>query len=237
MLKNNIAIPLYHQIREIIRTEIERGNLKPNQQIPTEQELVEKYNASRITIRRAVNDLVKEGLLIKKQGKGTFVSMPKIKRELISVNSFSHRMLEAGLTPSSRVLSINLINPTPTIQKRLEIEQSDKVIDIVRLRLADDEPVMIEKTFLSYKEFPLVMEADIGIGSLYKFLKEKYNVIPAKSKRSLEIVLSNKYEADLLNTRVGQPLFLLSAIVKSQDDKPIEYVKTLIRGDRFKFEI
>ncbi|HHV82936.1 MAG TPA: UTRA domain-containing protein, partial [Tepidanaerobacter syntrophicus] len=85
--------------------------------------------------------------------------------------------------------------------------------------------------------FPKVMEADISIGSLYKFLEEEYGVVPAKSKRSLEIVLSNKYEADLLHIRVGQPLFLLRAIVKSQDDKPIEYVKTLIRGDRFKFEI
>jgi len=230
-------MPLYHQIKEIIRAEIERGNLKPNEQIPTEQELVEKYKASRITIRRAINDLVEEGLLIKKQGKGTFVAMPKIQRELISVNSFSHRMIEAGLIPGSRVLSMKLTNPTPTIQKYLELNPTDQVIEIERLRLADSEPLMIEKTYLPYKDFSLVMEADIGIGSLYKFLEEKYGVIPAKSKRSLEIVLSNKYEADLLNIRVGQPLFLLCAIVTSHDDKPIEYVKTLIRGDRFKFEI
>jgi GntR family transcriptional regulator len=237
ILKNDSAIPLYHQIREIIRTEIERGILKPNEQIPTEQELIEKYNASRITIRSAISDLVKEGLLVKKQGKGTFVSMPKIKRELISVSSFSHRMLEAGLTPGSKVLSKKLLDSTPTINKYLELNQNEQVIVIERLRLADDEPVMIEKVFIPYKDYPLVMEADIGIGSLYKFLGEKYNAIPTKSKRSLEIVLSNKYESDLLNIRVGQPLFLLSAIVKSQHSRPIEYVKTLIRGDRFKFEI
>lgn len=237
MLDTNIAMPLYHQIREIIRAEIERGTYKPNEQIPTEQELVEKYNASRITIRRAINDLVEEGLLVKKQGKGTFVAMPKIKREIIAVNSFSHRMREAGLVPGSRVLSMRITNSTPTIQKYLELGPEDQVIEIERLRLADNEPVMIEKTYLPYKEFPKVMEADISIGSLYKFLEEEYGVVPAKSKRSLEIVLSNKYEADLLHIRVGQPLFLLRAIVKSQDDKPIEYVKTLIRGDRLKFEI
>lgn len=176
-------------------------------------------------------------MLVKKQGKGTFVSMPKIKRELISVNSFSNRMLQAGLAPSSRVINIKLTEPTSTVRKHLEIGARDQVINIERLRLADEEPVMIERTFISYKDYPLVLEADINMGSLYKFFEEKYGVIPTKSHRSLEIVLSDKYEADLLKVRVGQPLFLLSAIVKSQKDRPIEYVNTLIRGDRFKFEI
>jgi Transcriptional regulators len=237
MLRGKDAVPLYQQLEDIIQAQIETGELKPGEQIPTELVLADKYNVSRITIRQTLADLVKKGLLERKQGKGTFVAFPKIERELISVHSFSERMRSKGYTPGSRVLSIKLAVATASVRKHLGLEEGEEVIAIERLRLTNDEPVVLENSFIPYSTYPLVMEAEINIGSLYQFLKEKYNVSPALSKKTLEITVANEYEAKLLNIYAGQPLFLLNALVLTEDHQPIEFVKTLLRGDRVKFQI
>lgn len=237
MLRDNDATPLYQQLKEIIRAMIDKGELKPGDQIPSENELAERYKVSRITIRRTLADLVKEGLLSRKQGKGTFVAAPKIERELVSVSSFSDRMRSKGYIPGARVISIKLIEASSEVRKNLGLTEGELVIAIERLRLTNGEPVVLENSFISYSAFPGVLEADINMGSLYQFLKEKYKIVPSSSKKTLELTIANEYEARLLQIYPGQPLFLLKALVLSDDNRPVEYVKTLLRGDRFKFQI
>jgi GntR family transcriptional regulator len=237
MLRGKDIVPLYQQLEDIIQAQIETGELKPGEQVPPEILLADQYNVSRITIRQTLADLVKKGLLFRKQGKGTFVATPKIERELISVHSFSERMRSKGYIPGSKVLSIKLTLATPNVRKYLELGEGEQVIAIERLRLSNQEPIVLENSFISYSAYPLVLEADINIGSLYQFLKEKYNVAPTISKKTLEITVANEYEAKLLKIYPGQPLFLLRALVMTDDKRPVEYVKTLLRGDRVKFQI
>lgn len=237
MLKQSGVEPLYVQIREIIITKIERNELKPGDQIPTEAYLTKKYGVSRITVRKAVQDLVDDDILIRKQGKGTFVAVPKIERELITVNSFSKRMSEKGFIPGAKVLSKELIEPSSTVCKFLQVEKNAEVIAIQRLRFLDKEPVAIEKSYIPYESYPLVLEANINIGSLYKFLEEEYNVSPGKSEKTLEIIKCNEFEAKHLNISVGEPLFLLTGAIYTTDNRSIEYVKTVFKGDRFRFKV
>jgi GntR family transcriptional regulator len=237
MLREKDAVPLYQQLEDIIQAQIETGEIKPGEQIPPEISLADKYNVSRITIRQTLADLVKKGLLYRKQGKGTFVATPKIERELINVHSFSERMRSKGYIPGSKVLSIQLTLATPSVRKYLALGEGEQVITIERLRLSNEEPIVLEHSFIPYSAYPLVLEADINIGSLYQFLKEKYHVTPTVSQKMLEITVANEYEAKLLKIYPGQPLFLLSALVMTDDKRPVEYVKTLLRGDRVKFQI
>ena len=233
MLRGKDPVPLYQQLEDIIQAQIETGELKSGEQIPTEVFLANKYKVSRITIRQTLADLVKKGLLYRKQGKGTFVAIPKIERELISVHSFSERMRSKGYIPGSQVLSLTLIKANTSVRKYLELGEGEEVVAIERLRLTNEEPIVLENSFIPYSAYPLVLEADIRLGSLYQFLKEKYHV----SRKTLEITVANEYEAKLLKIYPGQPLFLLNAVVLTEDNRPIEYVKTLLRGDRVKFQI
>ncbi len=237
MLKPSGIKPLYAQLKEIIVTMIERNELKPGDQIPTEKYLTIKYGISRITVRKAVEELVEDDILVRKQGKGTFVAFPKIERELITVNSFSKRMSQKGFVPGSKVLSKELITATPTIQKYLKIGPEQEVIAIHRLRFLDQEPVAIEKSYLAYDSYPLVLEANINIGSLYKFLEKEYNVYPEKSEKTLEIIKCNEIEAKYLQINMGEPLFLLTGAIYTADHRAIEYVKTVFKGDRFRFKV
>ncbi len=237
MLKQSGVKPLYVQLKEIIAIKIERNELNPGDQIPTEAYLTEKYGVSRITVRKAIEDLVDDDILVRKQGKGTFVAVPKIERELITVNSFSNRMSKKGFIPGAKVLSKQLIIPNPTICKFLKIKENQEAIAIQRLRFLDNKPVAIEKSYMPYDSYPRVLEANINMGSLYKFLEEEYNVYPGKSEKTLEIVKCNEFEAKYLDIDVGEPLFLLIGAIFTDDDRSIEYVKTVFRGDCFRFKV
>ena len=237
MLRGDDAIPLYKQIENIIKAKIKTGELKSGQKLPGEKELAKEYNVSRVTIRRTMAELTESGYLNRKSGKGSFVTAPKIHRELIDVNSFSDRMRSKGYTPGSRVISIKLEESSSDVRDYLELEEGAHVIEIRRIRYTNGEPTVLENSFLPYEEFPLVLGADINGGSLYKFLREQYNVIPKSSSKTLELTVANDDEAKTLEVNSGASLFLIKALVLSVDNKPIEFVKTLLKGDRFKFEI
>ncbi|MED1469049.1 GntR family transcriptional regulator [Bacillus salipaludis] len=237
MLKQDNKIPLYVQLKESIRGSILNGQLKYGDQIPTELELSEEYKISRITVRKAILELVEEGYLVKKQGKGTFVNKQKIERKIEHFLSFSDACKANGLKASSKVIKKEIIQPSIKDKERLQLEDDDAVLLIQRVRYADESAIMLENNYFSYKTFHSLLNEDLN-GSVYKILEEKLNIKPSHSgELTLEIVRANEEEVNLLNTATGEPLFYMECTVFDQNERPVHVGKQYIMGDSYKFNL
>lgn len=236
VLNRNSHKPLYLQIYEELCEIIEKGNLKPGDQFPTELELVDRYEVGRVTVRRAITEMVQEGRLVRRAGKGTFVATPKIERQLVDVSSFTERMRSLGLRPSAKVVETQTLPATARLAKELEVQVGSPILALVRLRMSDEIPVALETSYLSLQRCPGLDSLDLDEMSLYELLSGHYGLHPVSSEKTLEIAVANVGEAKHLGVRPGAPLFLLRARVMGKSE-PIEYVKSLLRGDRFRFKV
>jgi DNA-binding GntR family transcriptional regulator len=235
MLKQDISIPLYIQLKESIRSSIVNGQLKYGHKIPTELELSEEHKISRITVRKAILELVEEGYLVKKQGKGTYVNKRKIQRKIVHFLSFSDACKANGLKPRSIVTKMEIIQPAPSDQKLLQLVEGDALLLIQRVRYAADSPMMLENNYFSYKEYHSLLNETLE-GSIYQILEEKLNIKPTHAgETSLEIVRASEDEMELLSVASGEPLFYLESIVYDENDRPVHIGKQYIAGDSYKF--
>ena len=235
--RDEAPVPLYYRIREDLRESIVSGDLKPGDRISSERELCEEHGVSSITVKRAVLDLVAEGLLYRVPGKGTFVAQPKMERDLSRLTSFTDEMLHRGLKPDSTVLEASTISARGSVAKSLDLSPGEEVIYVERVRFADGIPLMLEKTFLPQKLFPNLLSQDLARQSLYDLIAQEYDVSLAKARETLEPVIINDREAENLAVEEGAPGLLLELIAYSDDGRPVEYTKAVVRGDRCKYYI
>jgi GntR family transcriptional regulator len=208
--------------------------LPPGSPVPPERTLSVDFGTSRTTVRQALQELVLEGRLERIQGKGTFVAKPKVAQEL-RLTSYTEDMRAQGLEPTSKLLEIGYVVADDTLAERLDIKTRVRVLRIERLRLANGEPMAIETTHLSAQRFPGLRRHLAKSNSLYATLSEKYGVQLVEAEETIETVPAPPREAHLLGTDVGIPLLLLSRHSRGADGQPIEYVRSLYRGDRYKF--
>lgn len=229
--------PLYSQIYDYLYELIHSGDLPPGSQLPSENELVEKFNVSRITVRHAIAKLEQENLLVRMPGKGTFIAEPKIDRELINILSFTDRMEKIGKSTHSRVISVDVMEKVPErIKRELQIDGGTPVVRIERVRYSGEEAMSIERTCLSLARFPNLEQFDFERNSLYKILEQNYHVKPSYSHKTIEMTYCNSTEAKLLGITRGSCVFLLQGTIYS-DKFPVEFVKILLKGNRFRFQI
>ena len=227
-------LPLYFQLEAIIMELIETGELKPHEPIYTEGELMQRYGLSRTTVRQAVADLVKEGYLYRRRGKGTFVSRPKERHALERLTSFSEDMRARGMTPGARVLELEIIEASERISDPLEVEKGSSVWKIARLRLADGEPMCIQTSYIPTGLVDTIEMADLeGEGSLYELLERRFQLPLRESDEALEAVLAWPEESQLLGIKHGAPLLLRTRTTFLADGRPVELVTTLYRADRY----
>jgi len=232
------GIPLYQQLKNILKGQILSGVLKPGDRIPPETELCAKYGVSRITVRQAIHSLVEEGFLYRKQGKGTFVTSPKLRRRLPKLYSFTEDMLELGLQPSSRVLSCEVVAADEKIREILRLPaQEEKVNRIVRVRCANNEPILLETTVIPLYLCPGLIEEDLERGSLYAVLREKYGLLLDHAYETYEVGKVRKEEAQYLECRVGLPAFIIERVAYLRNEVPVEWTKSVARGDRLRFTV
>lgn len=237
MLRQDDKVPLYIQLKESIRSSILNGQLKYEEKIPTEAELSEIYNISRITVRKAVLELVEEGYLVKKQGKGTFVSKPKIERKIVHFLSFSEACKANGLKASSKVIKKEIVQPKPKEKEMLQLEDGDALLYIQRVRYGGETPIMLENNYFSYKKFNFLFEDELK-GSLYRTLEEKYHIKPTRSgETSLEIVRATERETEPLQIASGEPLFYMETVIYDEKDAPVHIGKQYIIGEGYKFTL
>lgn len=206
----------------------------------SESELCEKYGISRITARRAIEDLAREGYLRKVPGKGTFVAVPKIVEKLGSLVTFTEDMLSRGLKPGSELLKRELIKPATDIAESLKLAEDERVIYLERLLLANEEPICFQKLFLPLKVFTgflTVEERETEVRELCDILNMFVPRPVVWAKQTLESVLITHKEAKLLGVQEGSPGLLCARITFDEVDNPVEYVEFLYRADRYKFVV
>ncbi|EHR32535.1 hypothetical protein HMPREF9709_01466 [Helcococcus kunzii ATCC 51366] len=236
MDNKNTQMTLYDQVIDKIIDYIDNNNLKADSVIPSERELSIKYNVSRATIRRALSELIQEGILYKIPGKGTFVSQKKFKKDLLKFYSFSEEMKKLNKTPSSKILSYNIIISNKKLAKIMNCKEGEKLYKIERIRYADGEPIMYEINHLLYNRFLDLSEVRIRSYSMYDILIKEYNVEFSSALETLQPVITREAEAKMLNYGAGLPSMLIERITKEKD-LIIEYTKSVIAGDKFKYQI
>ncbi len=230
------VIPLYHQLKQRLSAKIQSGEWKPEDKIDSENQLMEIFHVSRNTVKKAIEELVQEGRLYRIQGKGTFVSKPRFEQSLGGFYSFSRVLQEKGLNPRDEVLIIQEVYPSTKVRNNLELEEDEQVIEMKRLRFADNEPIVLESSFLPksiIRDTEILYE--VSSSSLYSLLAQRFDVIVVKAREAFEPVLIKKEEARLLKTEAGKPALLLERTAFDTLGKPVEFCISIVRGDRCRF--
>lgn len=234
-LDPNSFTPLYHQLKELLKEKIESGEWVPGDLVPSENKLQQQFNISRNTAKKALDDLVQEGILKRVQGKGTFVSTPKIEQSLKGFYSFSKVMEAKGLQPKDIILGLGLEEAKPGIAKRLEVPAGTTVIALKRLRCAGEEPIILETSYLPQQIAPDLTESKLEKNSLYDILEKDYGIFVTKAKEVFEPVLIRDYESKYLQVREGYPALLLDRIAYEANGDVVEFCRSIVRGDRCRF--
>ncbi|MBR6164584.1 MAG: GntR family transcriptional regulator [Clostridia bacterium] len=233
-LQSDSSSPLYHQLMQRLKEDIEKGTYPVGSRIPPEHELESLYRLSRVTVRRALAELTAEGMLERKQGKGTFVSTPRISHDLKSIHSFHDACKQNGFQPGTRVIHIREEEAGPQDLEELELREGSHIVETLRIRLADGEPVVLEKNHFSMA-FAYLENENLA-GSLYNILRD-YGIEPKQGTHDISMTYATENQAKLLSIEPGTPLMRLHEVVFDQKGRPLHNSIQLIRGDRFVFRI
>lgn len=236
MLETEEQTPLYLQLKTIIKNKIHMGEYSENSKIPSEHELSETYHVSRVTVRNAIKELVDEGYLIRKKGKGSFVKRKNIFDKIDYFHGFTECMKKNNLNPSSVVLKKQIILADQDIAKKLEISIGEEVLYIQRKRMANNKPIFLENNYFVLQKFGFLVNEDLT-GSLYEILKRR-NILPIqKSNTTLEIYLADNEISELMSIPFGTPFFYLNTVIKDQNNEPIHYGKDFYLAELYRFQL
>jgi GntR family transcriptional regulator len=219
------------QTREQVIDLIERAGV--GGALPSERQLSVDLGVSRLTVRAALDELVREGFLVRRRGSGTFVREPKIAQEL-TMTSFSEEMRRRGMTPGSRTLSLETTTAGAYLGRCLHVSPSERVVVAKRLRLADGESMAIETLHVPESLVPGLEPKDLDRGSFYELLDERYGVTIVGGMQTIEPTVTNEEESEALDVPLHSPAFLFERTTRSENDDIVEFVRSIYRGDRYR---
>lgn len=228
--------PLYAQIAQYYTDLIKSGALSEGDQIPTEEEICSLFNVSRITVRKALDELSQGRYIHKLHGKGSFVSGKKMEMQLNHLIGFSEEMKLLGMEPSTRLLEQNIETPDQDVVDALQLADDQKVYVFKRLRCANDSPIAIECVHLPFHRFPGLERQDLT-QSLYALLQEKYGCERQWGRQRIQAALASRKEAAQLQIKPNHPVMLIDRVTYEPDDRPFEYVRSTYDGQRYTYNI
>lgn len=230
------APPLYHQLKEILKQEIEEEKYKKGDIFLTERQLQEKYDVSRVTVRQAVSELVNEGYLQSSRGIGTTVVFNKIDENLKQVISFSEEMARHGITMNTSHCVMSRERAGKTVAGNLKLDPGGYCYKLERVRCAQNIPIVYSITWLTNK-YRLPIDNNLYKDSLYKLLKEEYSIVIARGRDTFEAVLATAVTGGYLNIEPGQPVFKRIRVTYDQDGDVLEYTICYYAGERYKYSV
>jgi GntR family transcriptional regulator, N-acetylglucosamine utilization regulator len=233
-LSRNLPVPLYHQLKTILMTGIESGEWQTGQQIPTEEDLSKRFGISKITVRQALRELAGLGYVRREQGRGTFVSRPKLSQGPRELTSFTEEMRRHNLTADSRVLNQSVREADEAAAGALQITAGDAVFVLTRLRLADGEPMGVQIAHIPARLVPGLVDEPFEGGSLYETLQSRYGLQAARARETHFALLAPVEYAELLGIAAGSPALGAERIAYLSSGEPLEYVESIMRGDRYR---
>jgi GntR family transcriptional regulator len=231
-------VPYYVQLKEILQEQIESEALRPGDRLPSETELCERFGVSRVVVRQALSELVHEGLVVREQGKGSFVAQPKISEALVQrLTGFYEDMAGRGLRPTSEVLRQEVVPATAALARYLRVETRAELMVIDRLRFVRGEPLVLVSTYIPRHFCPHLLTTDLRHRSLYDVLRTEAGLVIARGRRWIEAVAATPRQASLLRVEKGAPLIRLESVSFLADGRPVEYYDAIHRSDRARFEV
>lgn len=228
------GIPLYVRIREKLRAEL--AHMKPGEPIPVEAELEKKFGVSRITVRRAVEELVSEGLLLRQQGRGTFVQK-KLTHELNLITSWTEQIKRLGFKPKTAKLKITSERPMAHVAEALGLKPDEEVIRIERVRLADREPISFIVNFYPARLVPGLLRVKNPGESFYNLLEKEYKLTPAVAVDTVDTRLATAQEAAALKIEPRAPVLCVRRLTYLEGGTPLELANVVSRGDRYQYRV
>ncbi len=235
-LDKDSAIPLYVQLRDGIKKRIETKELLPGDRIESEKKIAEKYGVSVITARNALNDLAEQGLIVRKRGKGTFVSSVKFHSDYTKIQSFTESCYASGFTPGSILLQSKVIDIPEKLVTMLQQSKGSQVIFISRIRTIDGVPMVIEDSFLPM-DYMEILRENLEKISIYSTFEKRFGVEIIRSAKEIEIAKATEEQARLLNVEKNTPLLRVESVSFSRERVPVYAGVQMINGEKFKLKI
>lgn len=231
--------PLHKQISDWLKKEIESGSLSENEKLPSENDLSEKFDVSRVTIRRALQTLENEQLIYRCQGLGSFVTDQRTHQSFSILNDFSEEIAGSGMKASSKVISFEQqnIEDRSNIQSYLDIQNQKVAVKIDRLRLGDGEPIAFDITWMPVFYGQLVENFDLGNTTIFSILENEYEIPIERGCYRIEATLADKNLAHHLQVEEQSPLLQINRISYTVGDKPVYFQKRYYRNDKIVFEL
>lgn len=225
-------LPFYHQLYEILRRNILR-NLQPGDMLPPESELIEQYQVSRITVRQALEALVNEGLIYRQRGRGTFVAHATVEQGLSRIISFTEDMEQRGFTPGTEILAAELVPAPIEIAKQLQVAPGEELARMERLRLADNEPMSLEESYLIHRLCLGVLEGNYAKQPLRQTLEATYNLRLVRARQVIRAIQAPAKLAHKLSMPVKAALLYIERVSFTPENTPVEFLRLYHRGDRY----
>jgi GntR family transcriptional regulator len=236
IVRKDIPVPIYYQISEYFRELISQVELKPGDKLPPEQELCEIFKVSRMTVRKALDILARDGLVSRENGKGTFVQKKRYVENLLMVTSFDNTIKSQDSLASAKLLEIQKVPANEQLAKKLKIQPDTEVYQIARIRYADSTPIGLQTYYLPVAFCRGLHEQDLT-QSIQALLTEKYGYQFVKVQTWFEAVPANEFQANCLEVSEKFPLLKKRVILFHSDGRPIEYLRVLYRSDLYNFFI
>jgi GntR family transcriptional regulator len=228
-------MPLYAQVEEVLASSIADGTLSPGTRLPAEHSLIERFAVSRTTIREAVQNLIRRGLVEIQRGKGTFVTQPKIYQELTKLTGFVEDMQLLGRQASARLVGHEIVHADQAVSRQLGLPLGTLVVRIRRVRLADNQPLSFDETYLPREIGEKIVQNDLEAEPIFSLLEEKYDTPLTEAEYRLEAVSADPVVADALRINAGSPIFLIERTSYTEGQRPVDYEKLHYRGDQIQF--
>lgn len=229
---DNGPLPLHYQVYRDLVSGLDAGEWQAGDQLPPERELARRYGCSVITVRRALDELVREKRLKRTRGRGTFVLDPRLALDLADSLSFTELMHAHGMDPNTKLVGADVGVADEAVAQALDVEPGTPTLDLERLRSANGEPLLLEQVHLVAERFPELLSTDLENRSLYDVMRDEYGEEIVQAREAIEPVLLRTHEADLLQQPRRKPALLIEGIAFDADDRPIEFTRTYVRGDR-----
>jgi GntR family transcriptional regulator len=226
-------IPLYHQLFEILHDKITTGKWQPGDMIPAESELITQYKVSRVTVRKVLDMLVKEGLIVRERGRGTHVAYTRLEHVTTRIVSFTDDMRQRGFATGTKVLFAGLMSAPEGIARQLGIREGDELARIDRLRLADGEPMCVEQSYIVHALMPGILDHDFAARSLREVKFVRYGIRWSRARQTIQAVLAPPELSHLLSIKTNAALLYIERVSFSQNDTPVELLRVFYRADRY----
>jgi GntR family transcriptional regulator len=230
--------PFYEQIKDYLLQGIQKGDFKPGDRIPSERDLSERFGVSRLTVNKAVKELERAGLLYAQVGKGTFISGEMYNQQLEHLTGFTDEMRSRGHKASSQVLKADFISAPDEAARVLNVLPGTRLVMLQRVRLADDQPIALETCNLVASLCPdILLTHDFAYESLYQVLRRDYSIMLSHAEQTIEARTATKEEAVILHLKANYPVLYMTRVTYGEGSRPVEYVRSIYRGDRYKFRV